>query len=77
MTSETTTKTRRINLHDPINEICDRLGVNVRLVNQINITPSYAVVVSYKPNEDGKPFIDENGDVPQILEQFQIFHIQS
>lgn len=55
---------KRIDIHDPLSEICARLGIEPSFVSRLEVTArGDAVAVVYKRREsDGKKYVDENGD---------------
>ncbi len=50
--------TERIDIHNPLAEICGRLGLEPELVGKLVITPVKVTATVYKRNEDGKKYID-------------------
>lgn len=49
---------KRIDLHEPIEVICQRLHLDPKDVAEIRITPSRAEVLVYLNNEQGKKHVD-------------------
>jgi hypothetical protein len=49
---------KRINLHDPIYEICARLGLEPTRCTRLDIRPGKTTVEILKTNANGKPYVD-------------------
>ena len=63
----------RIDLHDPIFNICDRLGLKPNFVRRIDFYPSEVIAEVYLPNENGAKHIDpETGGVAFETKRFEV-----
>lgn len=62
-----------INLHDPVFDICDRLGVKATSVLHIDLRPDTATLTIAKENERGHKYVDEKtGDIATEKRSFTV-----
>lgn len=50
--------TDRIDIHDPLTEICERLGLEPQFVSQLLISPFTVTATVYEKNENGEKYVD-------------------
>lgn len=61
----------RIDLAEPINEICSRLGVSPDWVKEIALRPLDAEITVFKA-KDGNKYINEEGEAETVTLLFDI-----
>ena len=62
-----------IDIHDPVCELCERLGLDPRLVGRLVLTPRSATVVVYLTRADGAKYVDPDTNSPATrIESFEV-----
>lgn len=56
--------TDRIDIADPLAEICERLGLEPRFVGTLTIAAGEATALVYRRNENGAKYIDLDTNLP-------------
>jgi len=62
----------RTNIHDPIVEICERLGIDVNQVLVLTVEPDKVEAVLTLTNENGKKYVGEDG---YLAKETLIFYV--
>jgi hypothetical protein len=56
----------RINLHAPIYELCDRLGIDPNNVGRVNFFPDRCEVMMFRLLDNGAKYVDLDRNVPAV-----------
>ncbi len=67
-----TTKTERINLHDEIASICDKLGLEATNVARIVLHPTSATVDVFEVNIGGRKYLNGNNQPAMETLTFEV-----
>ena len=61
-----------VDISEPVNEICTRLGLEAKNVARLDISPKDLQAEVYKLNEQGSKYVDEDGDPAKERFVFEI-----
>jgi hypothetical protein len=53
----------RIDIHDEINTLCAKLGIEPTNVAHIDFKPTIVIAIVYRTNEHGSKYLDDDGEV--------------
>ncbi len=63
---------KRIDIHDPIDELCRRLGLSPQDVGEIIFRPSTVIATVYKTNGGGKKYVEVDGEIASEIREFEV-----
>lgn len=67
--------TDRINIHDPIFELCHRLGLEPTSVKEITFRPNDVTATIYKTDENGSKYLE--ADQQTVASETRAFKVTS
>ena len=54
----------RFEIHDLVEQLCNRLGLESRLVRHLDIYPRRVAATVYEKGKDGNPYVDSESREP-------------
>ena len=64
--------TDRVDIAEPINEICERLGLAPKRVGRLDIKPGHLTATVYRVNDKGDKYLDDTGEPAVETREFDV-----